>query len=102
MQEQRHKDTKHPEKGQRLDYLRRNNPGNESLLLINSHSILNSLSFGLYALFARHTNVSPLVYGNYLIFFNLKASCLDYISSMLCLNYMFYNFIKYKINNIRL
>ncbi|EJW02455.1 hypothetical protein EDEG_03128 [Edhazardia aedis USNM 41457] len=64
MQEQRHKDTKHPEKAQRMDYPSRNNPGSQSLPLINKYSSSNNLSFCLYALFARRTNVSPLVYGN--------------------------------------
>ncbi|EJW04163.1 hypothetical protein EDEG_01538 [Edhazardia aedis USNM 41457] len=64
MQEQRHKDTKHPEKAQRMDYPSRNNPGSQSLPLINKYSSSNSLSFCFYALFARRTNVSPLVYGN--------------------------------------
>ncbi|EJW05295.1 hypothetical protein EDEG_00653 [Edhazardia aedis USNM 41457] len=61
--EQMHKYTKHPEKTQRMDYPSRNNPGSQSLPLINKHSLLNSLSFCLYVLLARRTNVSQYVYG---------------------------------------
>ncbi|EJW04922.1 hypothetical protein EDEG_04165 [Edhazardia aedis USNM 41457] len=63
MEEQRNKDTTHPEKAQRMDYPRRNNPGSQNLPLINKHSSLNSLSFCLHALFVRFTNLSSLVYG---------------------------------------
>ncbi|EJW04151.1 hypothetical protein EDEG_01555 [Edhazardia aedis USNM 41457] len=45
MLEQRNKDTKHPEEGQRMNQPIRNNPGSQSLLLIYKHSLLNSRAF---------------------------------------------------------